>query len=399
MTAGETVMTLIAIAGVKNEIDVIEAFVRHTLAFADRLIVLDNGSTDGTRDVLTRLCGEGLPLDVVEDPSLGYYQARRMNYLLREYALGRYRADWILPLDADEFVVVSEGCSLVREGAAPARPLSLPWRTYFPDESDDPSQPNPVLRIRQRRRREGWGQVKVLVPRALAALPNMILDQGNHKVLVDGQECEPLRHEGACIAHFPIRTPGQYLAKIVLSCLQHLAMPEKDPLWGQQCRDSFELLKRDLGAFLAGYQEAARRYAVPADAPDDTGSVVDPVAYRGGSLAYTPAVDDAGRGWQAVLHYAEGLAHQQAALLAGLTQENRLSLEQQAAQVATLRAQLDRQIKELNNYRARSEQNEQALRQSWSWRVGRLVVGPASWVKAAWRRDSGARSRSLPRAG
>ena len=234
----------------------------------------------------------------------------------------------------------------------------------------------------------------------------MVLDQGNHKLLVDGQECEPLCHEGVYLAHFPIRTPGQYLAKIVLSCLQHLAMPDKDPLWGQQCRDSFELLKRDLGAFLAGYQEAARRYAVPADAPDDTGSVADALAYRGGPLTYTPAVDDAARGWQAVLHYVEGLAHRHAVLQACLTQENRLSLEQQTVQVAHLRAQLDQQIELFNNSRVRNDQAMQqaqqalqAMRRSWTWRVGRLVVGSAAWVKRAWCRGPRDVSPPLPQAG
>jgi predicted transcriptional regulator YdeE len=48
-------MRLVAITSVKNESDIVEAFVRHTLAASDYLVVLDNGSTDGTLDILRAL--------------------------------------------------------------------------------------------------------------------------------------------------------------------------------------------------------------------------------------------------------------------------------------------------------------------------------------------------------
>src|SRR5207248_1347715 len=115
-----------------NEIDIIEAFVRHTLALVDRLVVLDNGSSDGTLAVLRALQAEGLPLDLVEDPTPGMYQAQRMTRLLREWAVGRHGADWVLPLDADEFLVVPEGASLVPSRPGGDRPVALPWRSYVP---------------------------------------------------------------------------------------------------------------------------------------------------------------------------------------------------------------------------------------------------------------------------
>jgi glycosyltransferase involved in cell wall biosynthesis len=52
-------MTLIAITRMKNELDIIEAFVRHHAHSFDKLIVLDDGSTDGTLDILKALQAEG----------------------------------------------------------------------------------------------------------------------------------------------------------------------------------------------------------------------------------------------------------------------------------------------------------------------------------------------------
>ena len=54
-------MRIVAISTVRDEEDIIEAFVRHMLAFAERLIILDNGSTDSTPDILRAMQDEGLP--------------------------------------------------------------------------------------------------------------------------------------------------------------------------------------------------------------------------------------------------------------------------------------------------------------------------------------------------
>ena len=47
-------MPIVAVATIKNEADVIEAMVRHNLAFVDRMVVLDNGSSDGSQEEARR---------------------------------------------------------------------------------------------------------------------------------------------------------------------------------------------------------------------------------------------------------------------------------------------------------------------------------------------------------
>ena len=42
---------------VRNEADILEAFVRHNLTVLDRMLVVDHGSMDGTAEMLSlRLC-------------------------------------------------------------------------------------------------------------------------------------------------------------------------------------------------------------------------------------------------------------------------------------------------------------------------------------------------------
>jgi hypothetical protein len=42
-------MRVVGITMVKNEADIIEAFVRHNLRFLDALVVVEHASADGTR--------------------------------------------------------------------------------------------------------------------------------------------------------------------------------------------------------------------------------------------------------------------------------------------------------------------------------------------------------------
>ena len=60
-------MRLNAVSKVLDEADIIEAFVRHTAAFVSHLIILDNGSCDGTVEILKQLRDEGLHLTLLQN--------------------------------------------------------------------------------------------------------------------------------------------------------------------------------------------------------------------------------------------------------------------------------------------------------------------------------------------
>ena len=85
---------------VRNEVDLIEANLLHHFATAiDEAIVIDNGSTDGTLEEVGRL-SRTLPIHLASEPG-AYDQAARVTRMARWAS--RRGADWLLPIDADEF--------------------------------------------------------------------------------------------------------------------------------------------------------------------------------------------------------------------------------------------------------------------------------------------------------
>lgn len=78
----------------RNEETHIEACLR-SLGDCAEIIVVDSGSTDGTRAVVDRLIDEGLPIRWIENPWPGFAAQK-------QFALEQCRQPWVVNLDADE---------------------------------------------------------------------------------------------------------------------------------------------------------------------------------------------------------------------------------------------------------------------------------------------------------
>ena len=219
-------MRICCLGMVKNEADIIEAFVRHTLRFADQICLLENGSTDGTREILAELQREGLPLTVIEDPIIGYFQAEKMTWLYRR-AVPLLKPDFVLLLDADEFLAAPDRAALeaalgtIRAG----RYGALRWRNYVlrPEEMDT-ADGDPPRRIRHHLLPEhDNGQVKAVVRCDHAPPEQMVIHQGNHAIGTVDPALAPRRTQlwGLALAHYPVRSLEQVRQKVLVGWLAY----------------------------------------------------------------------------------------------------------------------------------------------------------------------------------
>lgn len=100
------VMTIL----VKNEIDILEANIRtHAKLGVNAFAIMDNGSNDGTRELLSRLAHE---FDILILDEMGPYVQKKFMTKLAFAAKKRYNPDWIINNDADEFWIPNQENSL-----------------------------------------------------------------------------------------------------------------------------------------------------------------------------------------------------------------------------------------------------------------------------------------------
>jgi len=89
---------------VRDEADVIEAMVTHHFAQGvDTILVTDNGSVDGTAEILERLA-DSHDIVLMHDPVHAKQQSKCVTRMANQ-AYTDYRADWVINADADEFWV------------------------------------------------------------------------------------------------------------------------------------------------------------------------------------------------------------------------------------------------------------------------------------------------------
>jgi len=224
-------MRLIGISCVRDEEDIIESFVRHNLVYLDKLYIVDNLSKDKTVDILSSLAKEGLDIELWKSSSCSNQQDRAITAALKKAAQQDTGADFAFLLDADEFIGGPDRKSLIDdlEKIGSGGYGLMPWKTYIPVENDlenlNPSIPA-TLRMTHRRCHEGYQMFKSVIPKALFGKVRTL--PGSHGVRrLDGGAC-PKFLLSTPLAHFPIRSATQLIAKIILS--NHSRMMKKDSL-------------------------------------------------------------------------------------------------------------------------------------------------------------------------
>lgn len=194
-----------AVTMVRNEQDVIGRTVQHLIAEGvDHVLIADNLSTDSTRNILNGLAAT-LPITVVDDPDPAYRQSEKMTALARR--AGAAGADWIIPFDADELWLSTEGRLrdlLEAEQGVEVLEAEL-LRHYAPFWGAR----GPNLWARMRWRDDGPARFYKV---AFVAADDVTLEMGNHSVTAP-RPLRQRREPKLQVRHFQYRTFAQMARK------------------------------------------------------------------------------------------------------------------------------------------------------------------------------------------
>ena len=203
----DTGVAIVAMIG--NECDIIELFLRHNQPFCDKFYITLHNSLDTTGAIIKNLQAEGFAIDVQISNQMGYEQNTITQAAIRAVA-NENRYDYILPLDADEFLPYDGQFSNIHKITANGF-ATMTWQTFVPMDADYFTQTNPLLGFRARSF-EPIVFTKVILGGEYAK--TCTLGMGNHSATHKNNP--PAIDANITLQHFPLRSAEQMVRKSLL---------------------------------------------------------------------------------------------------------------------------------------------------------------------------------------
>ena len=388
-------MRLVMTLMVRDEADIIAAMLEHHLAQGvDLIMVTDNGSVDGTREILARYEATGR-VELADDPVHRKQQHAVVSAMARR-AFIDHEADWVLNADADEFFLPVDRSMTLAEAfrripkeigafsapvtnlvGPPARAGSGLRRLTWRDERSD-----------ERLEREAGVHAQPTPNAVHVGDPRVELSQGNHYSSIEsaGEPPEGLAIE---VLHLPWRSWAQFARKVEHAGLGYAANPDLVPSPRHHGLRDYRFLQAGVleELFLYRFPEPAvlgtdSDYTPDAGLPDTLeriladGSAVAPdlleAALADSEPDYTP--EDLAR------------ARQVGAIALALDRirTDEILLERKRYDDRVI--ERNERIDELFAHIAAQDEQRRQIEHGLDARVGHAVLGPARWLRGLFRR-------------
>lgn len=228
-------MKLVMTVMVRDEVDIMAAMVEHHLAQGvDLIIATDNGSTDGTREILAQYAATGR----VELHDYLTHDKNQTGVVsqMASRAFTEHGADWVLNADADEFFVPVDRSLTLRDAFAQIPQELGSFSIPVVNLTGAPAKNGTGLR------RLVWRDVReestLMETVALHAHPTAVVahvgraevtvQQGNHGVDIASLG-QPDPSLGIEVLHIPWRSYHQYRSKVENTGLSYEANPALRP--------------------------------------------------------------------------------------------------------------------------------------------------------------------------
>ena len=239
---------LLMITKVKNEADIIESFIRYHSYIFDKIVVIDNGSIDGTYEILKALKKENLPIEIVNEGASDFDAFRLANQYTKKY-IQAINADFVTFMDADEFLIAdhNENPRNIIERLDEDRIYYLHWKTYLynNEKNEKEYMPSNFFTYRDETLEEF---TKIIVPGRLLEQKQIIVTEGNHDVICD-EKIESEFIKKLKFAHFPVRSSLQYKKQILLNVIDIMSNPNVNQHTGSHWKKMYQITQNRIDLY------------------------------------------------------------------------------------------------------------------------------------------------------